>query len=213
LNPEDVVESLLVALGREGTLLFPALSFGAVTKENPAFDVDATPSCVGYLPEYFRTRSGVLRSVHPTHSCCAAGKRALEITRDHYLDATPVGAHSPFRKLRDWGGKILFIGCGTRPNTSMHGVEELIKPDYLFGDVQEYALRAGDELRSKTYRTHGFSGIQQRYDRLETLLPHGCITYGKLLAADSVLMDARAAWEKALGALKRDDHYFIEKSQ
>lgn len=104
IAPGDAIGALLEALGAEGTLVLPALSYRDVTRQSPAFDVAATPSCVGFLTEYFRTLvPGVVRSVHPTHSCCAKGARAEEVTRDHYLDHTPVGPNSPFRKLQDMG--------------------------------------------------------------------------------------------------------------
>ncbi|MFP6646122.1 MAG: AAC(3) family N-acetyltransferase, partial [Candidatus Latescibacterota bacterium] len=59
----------------------------------------------------------------------------------------------PLRKLRDLGGQLLFLGCGLRPNTSMHGVEELVEPPYLFGDDITYTLHLGDERREVTCRT------------------------------------------------------------
>ncbi|MGI6239120.1 MAG: AAC(3) family N-acetyltransferase [Christensenellales bacterium] len=211
IAPGDVIDALLDALGEQGTLIMPALSFGTVTRASPVFDRAATPSCVGYLTEYFRASvPGTIRSMHPTHSCCALGAHADFFTRDHHLDDTPVGAHSPFRKLRDAGGKLLFIGCGTQPNTSMHGVEELASPDYLFSEPIVYTLRDGHTAREKTYTPHGFRDAQQRYERLEPLLNDREIARGKLLAADSVLMDARAVWEKAHAALLRDSHYFVD---
>jgi aminoglycoside 3-N-acetyltransferase len=211
IAPGEAIDALLAALGEEGTLVLPALSYGNITRESPAFDVAATPSCVGFLPEYFRAQvSGVARSVHPTHSCCAKGVLADSFTRDHHLDHTPVGPNSPFSKLRDAGGKILFLGCGTRPNTSMHGVEELALPDYLFGEPCTYHISDETGTYEKKYETHGFRGVRQRYDRLEALLAGGEIARGKVLRADCVLMDARAAWEKGYEALKRDPHCFVE---
>ena len=76
---EDVIRGLLEALGPDGTLLMPALSYASVSPRSPVFDVLVTPSCVGALPEFFRTRPGTLRSVHPTHSVCALGRLAAEL--------------------------------------------------------------------------------------------------------------------------------------
>ena len=128
---ETVVQGLLNALGEEGTLLFPALSFATVGVSNPLFDVRKTPSCVGALPEYFRQRQGTCRSVHPTHSVSGTGKKAPDLLKDHFLDETSCGENSPFRRLREEGDWILFIGCSIAPNTSMHAVEELVTPPYL----------------------------------------------------------------------------------
>ena len=127
-GPETVIRGLLDALGPEGTLLFPALSYRTVTALNPVFDQLHTPCCVGGLPEYFRTRPGTLRSVHPTHSMSGVGRHAAELFREHHLDTTSCGPHSPFHRLREVGNWVLFIGCGIGPNTSMHAVEELFSP-------------------------------------------------------------------------------------
>jgi aminoglycoside 3-N-acetyltransferase len=211
ISPGEAIDSLLEALGAAGTLVLPALSYRDVTRQNPVFDVAETPSCVGFLTEYFRTMvPGVIRSVHPTHSCCAKGARAEEMTRDHHLDHTPVGPNSPFRKLRDLGGKILFLGCGTGPNTSMHGVEELVLPDYLFGEPCVYRINDGVQSYEKLYEKHYFRYMHQRYDRLEALLEGGEIARGGVLRASCVLMDTRAVWEKGYAALGRDSHCFVE---
>ena len=67
-------EVVMDLLGTEGTLILPTLTFRPVY-ETKFFDVRETPSCVGYLTEYFRTQvEGVVRSLHPTHSCAVWGK-------------------------------------------------------------------------------------------------------------------------------------------
>ena len=67
-------EVLLDLLGERGTLIIPTLSYRDVTREAPDFDVRATPSCVGYLTEFFRTGiPDARRSLHATHSCCVRG--------------------------------------------------------------------------------------------------------------------------------------------
>jgi hypothetical protein len=55
---ETVVQGLLLAVGSEGTLLMPALSWALRPPE--IFDVRLTTSNVGAIPEYFRTAGQVL---------------------------------------------------------------------------------------------------------------------------------------------------------
>ena len=101
-------EWLTEYMGDEGTIMFPAFSYAFVTPANPYFNRKTTKTCVGYLPEYFRTEvAGVKRSMHATHSCTALGKHADYLTTGHELDMTPVGVNSPLRKLVLLGGKIL----------------------------------------------------------------------------------------------------------
>lgn len=215
LTETEVIDSLLEVLGEEGTLMLPSLSYSLVTAETPAFDVAKTGTCVGWLPEFFRTRyPGVIRSVHPTHSCAAIGKRAEELVGSHALDDSPVGPNSPLRKLCELGGKILFLGCGTEPNTSMHGVEELSAPPYLYGDDIVYTITDNERnTYTKKYRTHGFAHTEQRYDRLEELLDKSDIKHGKVLHAECTLMNAKAVWETGHHMLLENPLYFIDYTE
>ncbi|MCL2422239.1 MAG: AAC(3) family N-acetyltransferase, partial [Defluviitaleaceae bacterium] len=133
----QIIATLQAALGPDGTLMFPSLSYEAVGAD-PNFDIKTTPSCIGAIPEWFRQQPEVFRSMSPTHSITAIGPGAKVITAGHDLDDTPVGPNSPLRKLRDLGGQILMLGCGLLPNTSMHGVEELAPPPYLFNGTTTY---------------------------------------------------------------------------
>ncbi len=208
---EAVVQGLLDALGPHGTLLMPALSYETVGPRSPVFDVLNTPSCVGALPEYFRTRAGTTRSVHPTHSVSGLGHRVQELLGDHQHSTTPAGPQSPFAKLPHVGGQVLFIGCGLCPNTSMHAVEEHVEPPYLYGDPVDYRVILPDRSEtSMRVRSHNFQGWAQRYDRLEGLMQHG-LCKGRVLAAECYLLEAAEVWLAALTALRSDPFYFVEK--
>ncbi|MFH1571874.1 MAG: AAC(3) family N-acetyltransferase [Gemmatimonadota bacterium] len=210
-GPDTVIGGLLDALGPEGTLLLPALSYASVGAEQPVFDVRRTPACVGAIPERFRAWPGVRRSLSPTHSVCGLGPLAAQVLGSHQLNRTPCGAHSPFRALRDRGGSILFLGCGLRPNTSMHGVEELSEPPYLFcGEVEYTIVEAEGTCRQVTCRRHGFAGWAQRYDRLADLLPERGLRAGRVLAAATHLVEAPLMWERADAALRRDPYCLVE---
>ncbi|MBR0231954.1 MAG: AAC(3) family N-acetyltransferase [Clostridia bacterium] len=211
-TPADVIEGLADALGSEGTLMLPALSYITCNAAHPAFDYYETKSCVGAIPEYFRTSvKGVVRSVNPTHSCCALGKHAEYLTSGHILDETPCGENSPFRRLMLLGGKILFLGCGMNPNTSMHAVEELVVPDYLFGDTVEYAATdAEGKKHTLRCRAHNFKGVAQCYYRLATLLEGDELRCGFISKAECWLVETRPMWRKAEAAYRRDQHYFID---
>jgi aminoglycoside 3-N-acetyltransferase len=210
---EIVISAFLDALGQNGTLLFPALSYASVKPETPVFDVNCTPVCVGALPEFFRTRPGTIRSLHPTHSVCGVGRRAAELLQSHAQDVTPCGPNSPFALLPREGGQILFLGCGLQPNTSMHAIEEWVEPPYLYGPEVDYTmLRADGSQFLMRVRRHGFRGWQQRYDRLENLLPNG-LSQGQILQAHSHLVEAAVMWPAALAALRQDPLYFVEAIQ
>jgi aminoglycoside 3-N-acetyltransferase len=133
--------------------------------------------------------------------------------RHHALDGTPIGEQSPYRALRDRRGQILMLGCGLKPNTSMHGVEELVEPPYLLTpDVIPYEVVLADASRVRmACRGHNFDGWAQRYDRLGPLLEGDELQKGRVLDAKSHLIEAEAMWRKAEKALRKDPFYFVEQ--
>jgi len=215
-GPKQVIETLRAALGESGTLVFPTLSYKAVSVDKRIFHIKDTPSDVGAISEYFRQMPGVVRSLHPTHSCAAIGPGAADITANNHLDSTPVGKNSPFRKLKDYGGQILMLGCGLRPNTSMHGVEELVQPPYLFRHGFTYACTGLDGVvKDLTIQRHHFEnrhgdGVKQRYDRLKYLLPAGVLKTGKVLDATCHLIEAGPMWDIAEAVMREDPLFFVD---
>lgn len=211
-GPATAIAGLLDALGSEGTLLMPALSYETVNAEHPAFDVANTPSCVGALTEFFRKRAGTTRSVHPTHSVCGIGSRAESMLSRHIRNVTPCGPNSPFSRLKDEAGQILFVGCGLKPNTSMHAVEELVEPPYLYDGWVEYRITLADGSETMMrVRRHGFKGWAQRYERIEAVMGREGIRAGRVLSADSFLLEAPVFWRKAHQALRESPLFFVDR--
>lgn len=205
-----LVDGLEEALGPEGTLLMPALSYQSVTREQPVFDVRNTPSCVGAVPEYFRTAEGTSRSLHPTHSMCGRGRLAGELFADHARDATPCGPNSPFNRLRLYGGQILMLGCGLLHNTTMHAAEEAARAPYIFDPAPvEYTLVGYDGVPHKAVHTR-HADFPQHYDRVGPGLMGRGLAEGRVLEAQCWLYDAAALWEHALGMLKEDVYCFYK---
>ena len=138
IDPQDFFSAFMEVLGKDGTLVLPAFSYDTVGYENPFFDKAETPSCVGFLPEFFRTQvSGVKRSLHASHSCAALGKNADLLIKDHEKDLTPVGENSPITKLPEIGGKILILGSHPDHNTALHGIEEMGGAPYVLNMEQK----------------------------------------------------------------------------
>ena len=207
---DSVIDTLLHVLCN-GTLLMPALSYDFVTKENPVFSLNDTACCVGAIPEAFRKREGVLRSMHPTHSVCGTGINAKKILSNHVLDNTPVGEHSPFALLPEYGGKILMLGCGKKPNTSFHGIEERAGVSYVISkETQQYTLIDENmNVIKKEYRFHVIkrNGYSQNYG---SFCSECAIKEGRVLCAQSCLIDAKLMWEEALYNLAKNETYYVK---
>jgi aminoglycoside N3'-acetyltransferase len=214
-----VLDALLDALGPEGTLVVPTLSYLFVSPgTQPRFDVRSTPTNLGAIPAAALRRAGPRgRSLHPTHSCVALGPRAQEVVGAHALDASPVGAHSPFARVRELGGQVAFLGCphGSRCNTSIHGVEKTLEPPppYLLrpGAVEYVVVDADGAERVVQHRRHDFANTAQRYERVAALMAAADAAgsgrerthwAGSALGAAVVVLDAKAMWAAARAALE-----------
>ena len=211
---ETVIAALRAVLGEEGTLLLPALSY-ATSCTDLYFSNLETPSCVGAITEAFRKMEGVRRSNHPTHSVCAIGKYRDEMCEGSELDDTPVGPHSPFRKLPDYHGKILLLGCPFARNTFLHGMEEIAGVPYVLGDYRTFTLVDENGVKKTVKnRAHFFhrpeGELIQRYDRAPEVLAEGEYTLGEIHGAKSLLLDAYALREKAVAKMMEDPFYFID---
>ncbi len=216
IEASKIFEAILEILGEEGTLIMPSFSYSLVTYEQPIFDKAKTPSCIGFLPEYFRTEvKGVKRSLHGSHSCCVIGKNADYFIKDHELDATPVGENSPLSKLPKVGGKILILGSHPDRNTALHGVEEIAEAPYPINRerVVNYILKDGEKELIRPSVRHEFHKedceIEQKYERIIPLLSSDEHRTGKILCADCHLMSAAAVWEKGAAAIKKDPYFFV----
>jgi len=209
---ETVIKALRLALGDQGTLLMPALSYEIVTPERPEFDILHTPSNVGMLAEVFRKQSDTIRSFHPTHSVCGAGLLAKTILANHCRDNTPCGQYSPFRYLHEYNGQVLMLGCGLKPNTCMHAIEETINPPYLFGAPLIYRLiNEKGEVFEKEYIQHGFRGWLQRYDRISGLLSDAGIRNAVVHTGIVQVIDAKMLWDVVTATMQRDPFYFVDQ--
>ncbi|MEZ4824826.1 MAG: AAC(3) family N-acetyltransferase [Bacteroidia bacterium] len=209
---ETVIDALLHAVGPEGTLLMPALSYELVNDFQSVFDHARTASNIGIIPEHFRKRKSVIRSIHPTHSVCGSGACAEAILSGHESDNTPCGPNSPFRKIRDYEGFILMLGCGLRPNTSFHAIEELVHPPYLFRSFPlTYTIRTNENSTEKNYTVHNFEGWIQRYDRLRDVLGEPFLHKGKVLDATSWLISVPEMWAAVLSKMQEDPLYFVDR--
>lgn len=211
-----LISELMHVLGPQGTLVIPTLSYAWVTEDNPVFDVRKTRSCIGAVPEFFRQLPGVCRSLSPTHSAAALGRLARDVTQGQLQDQTPVGPHSPFRRVAQAGGKLLFLGCGLAPNTSIHGAEELAEVPYLFlpGLFPFTVVDEDGRCHDIFCRRHSFRKgdivYAQRYERLPGLLDPKDRRSGRVAQADCWLLDARAVWQRAETALRQDALCLVE---
>jgi aminoglycoside 3-N-acetyltransferase len=127
--PRDMVESLLLSVGPNGTLLFPLFNFDFT--KGVGFDVKNTPSQMGILTETARTYPGAVRTGHPIYSFAAIGHEA-HLFQD-VNNFSGYGFDSPFGMLRELDGKIAVLDLEDQNSmTFYHYIEEMNDVPYRF---------------------------------------------------------------------------------
>jgi aminoglycoside 3-N-acetyltransferase len=122
LSPSDVLDSLLLAVGCKGTLIFPTYNFGFTKGET--FDIRNTRSETGALTEIARLHKGAVRTGHPLFSFAVLGHHTDKFKG--LCNYSAFGIDSPFARLMQLGGKIAAIDvAGEFCMTFYHYVEEM----------------------------------------------------------------------------------------
>jgi len=116
-GPATVIDSLLAAIGPQGTLAMPTHTGSALG--GMPYDAKRSPARTGAIPEAFRKRPGVRRSSHPTHSVAAYGPAADELLDGVRADQAALAREGFWGKLYDLDGKVMLM-CPVRSATIFH---------------------------------------------------------------------------------------------
>jgi aminoglycoside 3-N-acetyltransferase len=202
ITPQDVLESFLDALGSEGTLFLPLFNFD-FTKGVP-FDIRHSPSQMGALTEAGRHYPGAIRTGHPIYSFAVIGKHAQEFSKVNNFSG--YGGDSPFKILRDMGGKIAVLDLMDQNSmTFYHHIEEMHEVPYRYH--KEFTGDYTDWHGTKTSRT---------YCLFVRNLEMGVLTHvnpmGELLWENGLYSGCRPKVETGLRVISSKDMYsFVSK--
>lgn len=184
-NPGELVNELMAFCGPQRTLAMPAFVLGAPSYdlvqhyERNTFDVRRTISEMGLFTEVFRRKPGVKRSLHPSHSVCALGPLAEEMTANHHLAGTRMGKGTPFDVMAR--RRTVIVGIGQeyfRCLTQAKCVEDILGDDYPI------------ECEKRTVAVRMFDGTGQALPYQLTIRdfaqPVGAVVLRKLLNRDEL---------------------------
>lgn len=210
---DTMIDALLEAVSG-GMLILPTHTWNRIGTECMTYNPKTEPSCVGVLTNLFLQRSGVVRSLHPTHSVAACGDGAEAFVAGEEQWDTPCPKGGCWRKMVDLGVKILFLGCSLNTNTMLHGVEEWsVIPNRLTSDHQplQIVMEDGQVLDRPMRRHHHPSGdVSKNYGKvLPALLKKGIAREGKIGDAQSVLCDSKPMVELISRFLEKDPDLFL----
>lgn len=189
----------------EGLFIVPTHTWANVGEENPVYDVRATVPCIGALPGVAAFRSDGVRSLHPTHSVAAFGKRAAEYVKGEENARTPAPIGGAWSRLYDERAKILLLGVGLNRNTFIHAVDEMIDlPGRL---VKPIRLKIVDSMGRETetdFCKHGTTG-SQNFENYRAPFEYLGVMRGAVLGnarveiidAEKMTAAVKMLWEKA----------------
>lgn len=200
----------------EGLFIVPTHTWGVVTRENPIYDVRSTTPCIGAVPEVAAFRKDGIRSLHPTHSVWATGKKAKEFINGEELATTPAPVGGCWNRLVGIGAKILLIGVGNNRNTFIHAVDEMAKlDDRLAQTTWDVTIIDYDGRKiSHAYRSHERTGSENFGNYEKMFIEKGVQTFGKLGDAQVKICDAKRCSEVLLKLFSKvREHLCIEPGQ
>ena len=216
---QAVVDGLLDAVGPEGTLVMPTLSQKNFETAYRDWTPDR-PSDVGYLTEFFRKLPGVERSDQATHSVAAFGKLAHELTKEHgaygprlcLFGVTAFSHSSPWQKMYDIGGKVLFLGAKANTNTFKHLIE-CCQVERRLDAIEDPAIRA--ELADGLWTFDDYSKVvagetykawpmYKSIPVTEVLDAEGYVNHGKVGDAELLCMDIQTMVREVTRILESD---------
>ncbi|MFA6111199.1 MAG: AAC(3) family N-acetyltransferase [Candidatus Latescibacterota bacterium] len=197
---ETVVQALLDAVGRRGTLLLPSFNHRAAQVYNPL----TTPTTNGAVPDAAWRRSEAVRSLHPTHAVTAIGSRAEEYCRDH-LEVGIWAQDSPIGRLIHGGGYLLALGTTHNTSTAYH-VAEMSVPCHcidMFANEERVVMPDGavHQVRGLAFRAGACPVPTSKLD--QTLDRRKLQRRGKVANADCELVRALDLWRVRREHLRR----------
>lgn len=217
----DTVVDAFMEFFKDGLFMTPTHTWAQMGEDYPTFDPKTEPACVGIIPNVFRQKPGVVRSLHPTHSVAAFGPNAEEYIKGEENATSPCPPDGVWDRLRKVNGKILLLGVTHGRNTYIHSVDEylgigdrltdeptlmhIVMPDGSIKDVNMY----------RHYnRVMGTGAFSDCFDKMkEAFFELGAAKAVKFGDADCILCDAAKIFEVCSKLFAIEETCIIEREE
>jgi len=211
----DTVLDAWMEYFEKGLMLLPAHTWAQMGGQYNVYDPETERSCVGILPELFRKRPGVVRSLHPTHSVAAYGAGAQGYVAGEENCNTPCTPGGCYDRLRSVKGKVLLVGVGHERNTFIHSVEEVLNvPNRLTDRPEIFYIAMPDGGRRKVYMRRHYNAMQphisEDFVKLEqAFYDTEAAKKAKFGDADCILCDAESVFRVTRHVLAPDPECLV----
>ena len=217
----DTVVDAFMEFFKEGLFMTPTHTWAQMGPEYPTFDPATEPACVGIIPNIFRTRPGVVRSLHPTHSIAAYGKTAEEFIKGEENATSPCTPGFCWDRLREVDAKILLLGVTHGRNTFIHSVDEVlgIKDRLTDGPTRMHIVMPDGTLKDVDMYRHfnrvmGTGAFSDCFDKMkQAFYDLGAAKPVKFGDADCILCDAKKIFEVCKKLFAIEETCIIEREE
>ena len=200
-GPTGLISALRSALGAEGTLVMPSMSYD----DDHVFDKTQSHCAqLGVVADTFWRQPGVLRS-DSNHAFAAVGPHAERILAPHPIDV-PHGLDSPVGRVYELDGQVLLLGVDHTSNTTIHLCENMAGVRYR-RDKYLTVLEDGKPTRIEygeiDHCCQNFSLVDGWLDE------RGLQKRGKVGHADARLIRSRILVDVVTGRLAKNETTFL----
>lgn len=215
----DTVVDVFMEYLKEGLFMTPTHTWAQMSEEYALFDPENEPACVGIIPNIFRKREGVIRSLHPTHSIAAYGLNAAEYVKGEENVTTPCQPGGCWSRLKDVDAKILMIGCTHIRNTFIHAVEEHLNvPERLTEEPVQFQIKMPDGNIKTVFVHRHYNPLQphisEEYDKLaQAFYDLGAARKVKFGDAECILCEARKLYDVTEKVLSHEINCLIDRKE
>lgn len=217
----DTVVDAFMEFFKEGLFMTPTHTWAQMGPEYPTFDPATEPACVGIIPNIFRTRPGVVRSLHPTHSIAAYGKTAEEFIKGEENATSPCTPGGCWDRLRAVDAKILLLGVTHGRNTFIHSVDEALGIKDRLTDaptrmhiVMPDGKRKDVDMYRHFNRVMGTGSFSDCFDKMkQAFYDLGAAKPVKFGDADCILCDANKIFEVCKKLFAIEETCIIEREE
>lgn len=180
-NGCDGIIDAFISYLKDGLFLVPTHTWAMLGNENPVYDVRSSLSCIGALPNVAILRKDGVRSLHPTHSLKAFGKRAKEYVKGEEKARTPCPTNGAWARLYEEDATIFLLGVGLERNTYIHAIEEELDIPNRLAKPKKVRVIDNDGMES-TFEYCGHEGaISEFFSNFTAPLEKlGALTYDTL---------------------------------
>lgn len=202
----------LKAFFLKGSLMTPSFSY-SYARLNQAFHLEKSPSELDLFSEFFRQHPDTVRSLHPIFSFSALGKNKQWLTQE--VGRSAFGYNTPFQRLIDINGKILFFGASPgKAMTLIHHIEQLVGVSYFYHKAfftpvfKEKKQQQGPFFAFVRY----LGKVQYRHQPFQEALEKAFILRKRPLGMGNLYCcEAKKVLELGAQLLNQEPSFFIEK--